>query len=187
MNRRDALARVSLLFGGALIGGDVFLSGCSTKKEKALDGMAFDDEQISFLNEIAETILPTTSKSPGAKDAKVGEFMNVIVTECYTAEEQSIFTKGISTIDDRAKSSSSKAFAELAPEDKLTLLNEIDAEAKGSPDQSKNYFVMMKQLTLWGYFTSEVGSTKALRYVPVPGKYEGCIPYTKGEGAWAAI
>jgi hypothetical protein len=43
----------------------------------------------------------------------------------------------------------------------------------------------MKQLTMLGYFTSEVGSTQALRYVPVPGKYEGCIPYKKGDRAWA--
>jgi len=48
-----------------------------------------------------------------------------------------------------------------------------------------HYFTMMKQLTLLGYFTSKPGATEALRYVPVPGRYEGCIPYTKGEKAWA--
>jgi hypothetical protein len=46
-------------------------------------------------------------------------------------------------------------------------------------------FGMMKQLTVWGYFTSEVGATKALRYVAVPTRYEGCIPYKKGDKAWA--
>ena len=48
-----------------------------------------------------------------------------------------------------------------------------------------NYFGMMKQLTLLGYFTSEIGATKALRYIAVPGKYEGCVPYKKGDKAWA--
>jgi hypothetical protein len=44
---------------------------------------------------------------------------------------------------------------------------------------------MLKELTLTGFFTSEVGATKALRYVAVPGKFEGSVPYTKGEKAWA--
>ena len=44
---------------------------------------------------------------------------------------------------------------------------------------------MIKQLTLWGYFSSEIGATQALRYVAIPGKYEGCIPYKKGDKAWA--
>jgi hypothetical protein len=43
----------------------------------------------------------------------------------------------------------------------------------------------MKELTLLGYFTSEVGATKALRYVPIPGRFDGCIPYKKGDKAWA--
>ena len=44
---------------------------------------------------------------------------------------------------------------------------------------------MIKQMTVWGYFSSEVGATQALRYVPVPGRFEGCIPYNEGEKAWA--
>jgi hypothetical protein len=44
---------------------------------------------------------------------------------------------------------------------------------------------MMKQLTLFGYFTSKEGATQALRYKAVPGKYEGCIDYKKGDKAWA--
>ncbi len=42
---------------------------------------------------------------------------------------------------------------------------------------------MMKELTLWGYFTSEPGANKALRYIAVPGKYQGCIDYKKGDKA----
>jgi hypothetical protein len=80
-------------------------------------------------------------------------------------------------------------FIKLEPSEKHELLVEIDKEAKEHQDSKKkedpqHYFIMMKQLTLWGYFTSEVGSKKALRWLPVPGKYEGCIPYTKGDKAW---
>ncbi len=81
---------------------------------------------------------------------------------------------------------------DLSGEDKLALLNGINEEMnqynetkeEGDPN---HYFSLIKQLTLWGYFTSEVGSTKALNYLPLPGKYEGCIPYQKGDKLWAAI
>ncbi|MEL7342639.1 MAG: gluconate 2-dehydrogenase subunit 3 family protein, partial [Bacteroidota bacterium] len=70
------------------------------------------------------------------------------------------------------------------------LLTEIDAEAKAhaeemEPGDKANYFSVMKQLTLWGYFTSEIGATQALRYIDVPGKYDGEYPYKKGDRAWA--
>ena len=186
MNRRDALTRVSLLFGGALIGSDAFLSGCSRREEKAMNGMAFTDHQVLFLNEVGETILPATAESPGAKEARVGEFMNTIVTDCYTADDQKIILEGIGIIEQRSGTEYKREFLKLTDGERLQLLNTIDKEAKNK-DSSKHYFTMMKQLTVWGYFTSEVGSTKALRYVPIPGRYEGCIPYTKGDGVWADI
>jgi hypothetical protein len=74
--------------------------------------------------------------------------------------------------------------------DKAQSDKETAEKAKGNTSFKKeqmpaHYFTMMKQLTLWGFFTSEPGATKALRYVAVPGKYEGCIPYKKGDKAWA--
>lgn len=77
-----------------------------------------------------------------------------------------------------------------SPDQRKALLTDIDKEAKeyaktAKGDDPKHYFRMMKELTLLGYFTSEPGATQALRYVPVPGKYEGCIDYKKGDRAWA--
>ena len=69
--------------------------------------------------------------------------------------------------------------------------NAKEVEARNSGKQyerqrmSPHYFTMMKQLTLLGYFTSEIGSKQALRYNPVPGRYDGCAPYKKGDKAWA--
>jgi hypothetical protein len=48
-----------------------------------------------------------------------------------------------------------------------------------------HYYTMIKQLTLFGYFTSETGMKQTLRYLPVPGKYDGAFPYKKGDKAWA--
>jgi hypothetical protein len=76
------------------------------------------------------------------------------------------------------------------PEQRKELLTVVDKEQKSYNENKKegdpnHYFALMKQLTLLGYFTSEIGATQALRYVAVPGRYEGCIPYKKGDKAWA--
>jgi hypothetical protein len=78
----------------------------------------------------------------------------------------------------------------ITPEQRKELLNELDKEQKDYAKNKKkedpaHYFTMMKQLTLLGYFTSEPGATKALRYVAVPGRFDACIPYKKGDKAWA--
>lgn len=189
MNRRDALGRVSLLLGGTIIGSEIFLYGCKPDTMQ-LSTVEFTPNNILFLDEVGETIIPTSDSSPGAKAAKIGEFMKVIVTDCYEAKDQEIFLAGIGQLNDAAKAKYSKDFLDLSPEEKLDFLNGIDQEAKTysdsrQPDSPNHYFTMMKQLTLWGYFSSEVGATQALRYVETPGRWEGCIPYEKGEKAWA--
>ena len=186
MNRREAISSVALLLGGTIIGADAFLSGCKTKSETVV---SFSASDISFLDEVAETILPATG-TPGAKAAKVGEFMTVIVRDCYEEKDQKVFMEGLQKLDAASKTKNSKSFMESTPEQRHDLLVALDAEAKEyqknkKKDDANHYFRMMKEMTLWGYFTSEIGATKALRYVAVPGKYEGCIDYKKGDKAWA--
>jgi Gluconate 2-dehydrogenase subunit 3 len=187
MNRREALSSVALLLGGTLLGSQAFLSGCKTNNT---DLVAFTPEDIAFLNEVAETILPKTD-TPGAKEAKVGEFMTVIVKDCYKPEEAKVFMAGMVALQFKdAKAKIGKAFMEASAAERHTLLVALDAEQKAfqekkKPEELPHYFRMMKELTLWGFFTSEIGATKALRYVAVPGKYEGCIDYKKGDKAWA--
>jgi len=188
MNRRNALERVALIFGGTVIGGAAFLQGCKNA-DKGAAAFNLSKDQIAFLDEVAETIIPTTS-TPGAKAAKVGEFMQVMVTDCYEPKEQQIFSEGLVKLDTQCRSKYSKNFMEITPEQRTDLLNEINKELKvyneGKKERDPNhYFAMLKQLTLLGYFTSEIGASQALRYVAVPGKYEGCVPYKKGDRAWA--
>jgi hypothetical protein len=192
MNRRDAIARVGILVGGTVVGANAFLTGCAPKRtEEGVAGLNFSADNISFLDEVGETILPDTQSSPGAKAAKIGEFMKAIVSDCYEEKDQLIFMDGISKLNQVADEKFGDSFIGLSAEDRTKLLVELDKEAKEHHKNKKkedpeHYFTMMKQLTLWGYFTSEVGSTKALRYNPVPGRYEGCIDYKKGDKAWSA-
>jgi hypothetical protein len=193
MNRREALSRVAIIMGGTVLGAEAFLSGCKT----ATTGVTFTQENIAFLDEVAETILPAT-KTPGAKEAKVGEFMKVMVNDCYEAKDQKIFMEGMEKLEEASKKMNNKTFMESDATQRHNLLVALDKEAKEEAAKAadekkkdpnkeipKHYFSMIKELTLTGFFTSEVGATKALRYVAVPGKFDGSAPYVKGEKAWA--
>ncbi|WDF80222.1 gluconate 2-dehydrogenase subunit 3 family protein [Mucilaginibacter sp. AW1-7] len=189
MNRRDAISRVGLLLGGAVIGAEFFISGC--KSSTSASGVAdlSKPEIIAFLDEVGETILPATS-SPGAKAAEIGKFMGVMVTDCYKPADQEIFLKGISNIDEACNKKFGKKFMEADAKQRTELLTQLDAEQKAytktkKPEDPNHYFRMMKELTLLGFFTSKPGATQALRYLPVPGKYDGNFPYKKGDKAWA--
>lgn len=200
-----------MLTGGVVIGGEVFLTGCKTAGKT---DAGFTAANISLLDEIGETIIPATN-TPGAKAAKVGEFMKVMVTDCYTQEQQTVFTNGLSNFEEVCKKAMNKSFMDLSAQERNDFLVTLEKEAKefntkaeaadkiekesldkanstklwkdqkeflGSP---RHYYTMMKQLTLLGFFSSETGMKETLRYLPVPGKYDGNFPYAKGEKAWA--
>ncbi len=205
MERRELLKMIAVVTGGVVIGGELFLSGCKTGAKTAAD---FSTANIALLDEVAETIIPATN-TPGAKAAKVGEFMKIMVTDCYTQAQQDAFMKGISSLDEASKKLNNKTFMESTPEQRHALLVSLEKEAKefnkvvGDKDKPKrdefnakgrpydfiatppHYYTMMKQLSLTGFFTSKTGMTETLRHIPVPGKYDGAFPYAKGDKAWA--
>jgi hypothetical protein len=214
MERRELLKMIAVLTGGAVIGGDVFLSGCKTKTTtvafkpfpwpKLQQPAAF--LKPALLDEVGETIIPATT-TPGAKAAEVGKFMNAIVADCYTEAEQAAFVKGLTTLNEVCTKKYTKSFMEITPQQRHDLLVSLEKEAKafnaaislkekaardaaakaGTPfvGEPLHYYSMIKQLTLWGYFTSKPGMTEALRHVPVPSKYDGNFPYAKGDRAFS--
>jgi len=205
MNRRELIRLIALTTGSVVIGGEFLLSGC--KNEHASNTISFTPDDIAFLDEVAETIIPKTN-TPGAKDAAVGSFMAMMVTDCYESNDQNAFYKGISQIDDACNKKFGIAFMKATPEQRQQLLTDTDKEAKTYQQQKadkekdlreqakreknkkfafapNHYYTMMKQLTILGFFTSKPGATEALRYVAVPGRWEACIPYKKGDKAWA--
>lgn len=187
MNRREAIERVAWLLGGTVIGTEFFISGCKSS-ETTMDNLS-DQENVAYMDEIAETILPRT-KTPGAKDAKVGQFMAVMVRDCYTPDDQKIFIDGLKKINDATDKKYSVKFMQADVKQRTQILAAFDAEQKAYTEKKKkedpnHFYRMIKELTLLGYFTSEPGCTQALRYLPVPGKFDGNYPYKKGDKAWA--
>jgi hypothetical protein len=188
IDRREAIRRVTALLGGvALIGGGGLVAACERAQRNAAtarDGAgAFTARDIAFLDEVAETILPET-KTPGAKAAHVGAFMALMVTDTYSDRDQGIFRDGMEQLDEAS-------FMAATPQQRLARLEQVDRDQKAymdgkADDAPAHYFRMMKELTLLGYFTSEIGCTQAMRYRETPGRFDPCVPYTPGETAWAA-
>lgn len=189
ITRREAIVRVSAIFGGiALVGQSAMLALPSTSKAQTAD-VLFEDEQVALLDEIAETILPETD-TPGAKAARVGAFMALMVTDAYYPQDQAIFKDGMETLNARARDSYGRDFVSAVPDERLQLLQTLDAEQfeymqDKADDDPTHFFRMMKELALLGYFTSEIGYTKAMRYVETPARYDPCVPYEEGEKTWA--
>ncbi|HEX6847381.1 MAG TPA: gluconate 2-dehydrogenase subunit 3 family protein [Chitinophagaceae bacterium] len=175
---------VALATGGVVIGGELFLTGCRTKESKAA-GMAFSNNDIAFLDEVAETIIPRTTTA-GAKEAEVGKFMTVMVNDCYEEPDQKIFHEGMDQLDEACNKMHGHSFMKAEPAHRTELLKALDKEAKEytknkKKDDPAHYFTMMKQLTLLGYFSSKPGLEQNFNYQQVPGKYDGAVPYKKGD------
>ncbi|MFB6457331.1 gluconate 2-dehydrogenase subunit 3 family protein [Chitinophaga sp. Hz27] len=190
MHRRDAIRNVAILLGTAISASTLSaLEGCTGSAPKNYD--LTKPQTKTMVAEVAETIIPATD-TPGAKAGKVDEFIITMMNDCYKKEDQALFLEGLTKIDEASNKKFKKAFLDLTPEQRTEVLTEIDKErvAYNKRENKKegdkaHYFQFMKELTMLGYFTSEPGATKALRYVAVPGHYDGCIPYKKGDKAWA--
>ena len=127
ISRREAILRMSALLGGvALIGSGALISGCRAEKTGTL-GTPFTADDIAYLDEIAETILPTTS-TPGAKAAKTGAFMALMVTDTYHDDDEKTFRDGMRKLDDLSKSKNGASFMKATPAQRLALLQELDRE-----------------------------------------------------------
>lgn len=191
MDRREAIATVSWIMGGALIGGQAILSGCQQVSATIpYEGLLTPNGHEALLEEVAETILPGTPSSPGAKVAKVGRFINVMVTECYEKKEQLIFMNGINTLKEKSINSYNKGFMDLDQQQKHELLLSLEEEIKHYSETRQphhpevHYYKMMKELSLIGFLTSEVAMTKVMRHEAIPGRYDPCVPHQEGEKAW---
>ena len=206
MDRREAMLRVAALTGltlsAPLLSG--LLVSCDNKTKTAEEQVTrkVSGKHKTMVEEIAERIIPKTD-TPGAKDAKVPEFILVTLADCYPQADQDNFFKGLDKLDAAAKKTYNNSFLDLKAEEQTALLvetekafNEVksrnkkaEAEAKKSGIKHQTpgpeFFQIMKELTITGYFTSEPGATQALAYVHVPGSYQPCTDTKPGQKTWA--
>jgi hypothetical protein len=188
LNRREAMLRLSAAMGTALVGASALVSGCATMDARAPREL-FSRADVALLDEIAETILPATD-TPGAKAARVGEFMTVMVADTYRADEQAAFLAGLETLEAECLGDYGLGFLAATRAQRTALLERLDREQFDAmrarrAGEPVHYFRMLKELSLHGYFTSEIGYIQAMRYVESPGRFDPCVPYAPGDRAWA--
>lgn len=193
MERREALKNVAILMGGALTAStlSVMLDSCGHPLNTG-KGIVFTDEEKKMVALMADIIIPRTD-TPGAADAGVPDFIVMMMQECYPDNDQKEFHDGLAAFDQLCRKQHGGAFLEGSPDRQLQAVTALDKQvlsAKSSSEKAESdpifgFYRKLKELTLLGFFTSEPGATKTLRYVQIPGRYEGCVPYQKGEKAWA--
>ncbi len=209
MNRRDALLRVATMVGATMtlpaLGSSALadtLEASAAQRVATGKPVLFTAEQDALVADLADVIIPTTN-TPGAKAAKVNEIIDVVLKDCYKKPEQQAFIDGLTMTQKLSQDSYGKAFSQLDNNQKIELMKKLEANAKQErasmtrtsdqqdvqiPKEKRNitpFFAMLKDLTLMGYFTSEIGCTQALEYVAIPGRYDGCVPLKPGQKAWA--
>jgi hypothetical protein len=180
MNRREALKSATALLGGVLVT-SIALPACVQDSPRPTPGVLSADDE-ALIEEIADTLLPPTPASPGAKAAAVGPAMNLILTDCYKPDAQQRVVQGLKDFRAVCRGRCGDSFASLPRSEREKLLREIDVEALTVA--TEHYFPLVRELALGAYFSSEIGLTRALRYVPVPGRYTGCVPLQPGQPAW---
>ncbi len=186
IDRREALRRAALLLGGVISAPVVagVLAGCGARRSGALSS-----EQLELVATIADHILPETD-TPGARAVGVHEFIDAMLAEGYAGEGRAPFFAGLADVDARARAACGRPFLQCARAQQRAVLDDLDRETFARPAPPPGsaevpFFRTLKELTLIGYYTSEVGATRELYHVPVPGRYDGCVPLAKIGRTWA--
>jgi hypothetical protein len=190
MDRREALELLATGIAFQLAPAKLF---AAAREMRALIGpdaalRTLNSHQAATVTAIAEQIIPRT-ESPGAADIGVTQFVDLILTEWYTDEERNRFLNGLADVDARTKASFGKQFVECSMDQRsevmMALGEQMTEEAdavryrgrryRGSvPKPDRNFYYMIRSLTLTAYYTSEEGATKELGFEIIPQRHDGC-------------
>lgn len=197
LTRREAIIKLALLMGASAVGPRLLAGTFGDEAAAGARGI-LGAKEIELLDELGETIIPATD-IPGAKAVGIGAFIAMMVADCYTAEAQDAFKRGLVELARGYGERFGTSFLRGRPADRTTFLNErYAAQRQAGRDRSADgnftwvqgepwtwpvphYLTMLRELTVLGYFTSEVGCTQAFRYLEVPGRFDGDVPYKKGD------
>jgi hypothetical protein len=137
-----------------------------------------------FLNDLreetaalAETIIPETD-TPGAREAGVADFIEFMLQEWYPVDDRERFLDGMTKLRAHCTANHKEPFSGMEPADQVRIVAALqDGQVELFEDGGREFFDHIKQLTIFGYYTSEIGMTVERRYLPVPGRYDGAYPY----------
>ncbi|HEY7640159.1 MAG TPA: gluconate 2-dehydrogenase subunit 3 family protein [Steroidobacteraceae bacterium] len=170
--------REALLLGSALLIPGV-LTSCAPKGRDSAAAGSVNPDQV-LLEDIADTLLPATAASPGAKAAGVGATMLLILNDCLQPDVQQRVSQGLQAFRATCKNAGGE-FSSLQRPERERLLRELDTAAQAD---DKHWFSAVRDLAVDAYFSSEIGLTRAMRYTITPGRYDACVPLEPGQPSW---
>jgi hypothetical protein len=190
MERREALRLMGAASVFSALSSDLFAATLQAQlaasKGNAL--RALSPAQNEIVVAMSDAMIPATD-TPGAKAAKVNEFIDLILTEWATEEEKKIFLEGLAEADRKTNALFGHGFAAASAKEQAAIVQEFDEELATSrneklPKQVRSweltlvlpFFAQMRRLTLVGYYTSAVGQEQELKVEIIPGALHGCVP-----------
>lgn len=181
--RRVAIKQMATLFGLSLSAQalDVLAKPTVNSPQAA---KLLNEAELQMTGEIAELIIPTTD-TPGARAVDVHGFIDRYLVDCTSKADQRKFTNGLKKINATADNNFHKHFLLCDEKQRISLLHGIEKRESGFNAADKQFFTFFKSLTLLGYYTSEVGATKELAYLAIPGGYKGSFPFANIGKAWS--
>ncbi len=187
MNRREAVKAIGVLLGSAVTPSvaRAIHAGYRTPAP-GLPYRALTPRQGELVAALTEHIIPATD-TPGARAARVDAFIDGLLADVFRAEEREHFLAGLADVDARAQAAHGMTFMKATPAQQTALMTAMQSEAsaarqQGRPasrSQPRPFFPWLKELTLVGYYTSEIGASQELRYVHIAGRYDGDVPYRR--------
>lgn len=168
INRRDALKGIALGASLPILGQKVLAqhdhnqhaaAQTAATKTAAAGPKFFTAAELATIGEISELIIPTDDHSPGAKAAEVPAFIDLMVSES-PEENKKLWRDGIAAIDKKAGGE----FVKAAPAQQVAILTEISKNEMKPATLEEKFFKAIKNMTIDGYYTSEIGIKKELQY-----------------------
>jgi hypothetical protein len=182
--RRRAIKQIAGLLGLALSAQSLTTLAASTQEQRKRASKLLTADELQMTGEIAELIIPATD-TPGALATDVHGFIDHYLTECVSKYDQQAFKDGLKRINTIAEDNFHKTFLACTHKQHIQLLTAIEKMDLGFTQADKSFFKQFKSYTLFGYYTSEVGASQELAFLPVPGGYQGNFPFAKIGKAWS--
>ncbi len=188
MQRRHVLKGLSLLLGGGLS------SACQQAlnvpvEQRSISQAGYTPQQRAIAHRVADLIIPPTD-TPGALDAGVGEFIDYTVAAWFEDDERQRFIEGLVDLETEALERFNTPFVALTQEQQIQLLDRLAQQAAPTdmfePFGAGDFFAQIKELTVAGYYTSQAGATRELKYLPMPGNYDGHYKFAQTGRQWSS-
>ena len=180
MDRRELLKIMALTLGGSVALPESVFAQLAEPLDTAKLKF-FSPAQRELVVAIAETIIPKTD-TPGATDAGVAGWIELLVQDCLDAAAQKIIVEGLAEVETRAVGQFQKAYAKLTVAEQIQLLTAMENAAKQAND-NKVFIRQFKELTKFTYVNSEAGGTQAFDFVLVPGRWDPAADLKPGQKA----